>query len=117
MDLQIAACYRHLDEIQKTEFKIKQLSHESAAQITYLFASFNSLDVVARSLNCYRREVQMPHRLNATIREPAFDDVVTTQRENPVVDEDRAGLAVPVDTGGEAMILNAPGGWRIERAG
>jgi len=36
MDLQIAACYRHLDGIQKTESRERQQSPENAAQTPYL---------------------------------------------------------------------------------
>jgi len=36
MDLQIAACYRHLDGIQKTESTERQQSPENAAQTPYL---------------------------------------------------------------------------------
>ena len=35
MDLQVAACYRHLDRIQKTESGERQLSPENAAQTPY----------------------------------------------------------------------------------
>jgi hypothetical protein len=48
-------------------------------------------------VNGPRRKVEAVDPLDTTANEPAFDHFVAAEREDPVVDEDRPGVPVPVD--------------------
>lgn len=64
-----------------------------------------ALLIFGHSLSATRRVVDPPHFLDAVAADGAFDDLVSQQREHPVPDEQRPGVAVPVNTRGAAAVV------------